>query len=85
MGRLAGALLQNLVVGQLSLNRDLEGCESSNNKRNSHPMTRRTLGQMVTQRAPDLKHKAVVINEVPTAVLTMLARNSDCLESEVDS
>lgn len=53
MGRFAGALPQNLVVGQLSLHRDLEGSESSNNKRNSHPMTR-TLGQ----RAPDLKHKA---------------------------
>lgn len=44
---------------QLSLHRDLEGCESfSNNKRNSHPMTGRTLGQKATQRAPDLKHKA---------------------------
>lgn len=67
---------------QLSLHRDLEGCESfSNNKRNSHPITRRTLGQKATQRAPDLKH----ISQAPIAVLTMLARNSDCLENEVES
>lgn len=32
-----------------------------------------------------LNTRLVVVSEVPTAVLTMLARNSDCLENEVES
>lgn len=45
-------------------------------------MARRTLGQKTVYRG--LKHKAGGHRRVTRAVLTMLARNSDCLESEVE-
>lgn len=32
-----------------------------------------------------LNTRLMVVSEVPTAVLTMLAKNSDCLENEVES
>lgn len=65
---------------QLSLPRDSEGREPfSNNERNSHPMARRTLGQKTAYRGHlVLNTRLIVIREVPRA------RNSDCLESEVE-